>query len=152
MNYIHHLNQFLKKVEESEEVCPTHISIYLALFHLWNQHHFQSPIAATRIELMRVSKISSKTTFHKCIKDLVAWKWIEYTPSTSIYRGSSFRLFPFSSSPKNGLGKSSHSGTRNNTSDGITNEPEMVSYKQTRTNDLNTKINKSKTKNYNEEL
>ncbi len=152
MNYILHLNQFLKKVEESDKVCPTHISLYLALFHLWNQHHFQSPIAATRIELMHVSKISSKTTFHKCIKDLVAWKWIEYTPSTSIYRGSSFRLFPFSNSPKNGPAKGPSDGTRTNTSDGIPNEPVMVSYKQTETNHSNSKINKSKTKNYNEEL
>lgn len=152
MNYIHHLNHFLKKVEESETVCPTHISLYMALFHLWNQHHFQSPIAATRIELMHVSKISSKTTFHKCIKDLVEWKWIEYSPSTSIYRGSSFRLFPFSNSPKNGPANSSSSGTRSNTSNGIANEPEMVSYKQTDTNHLNLKINKSKNKNYDEEL
>ena len=34
MNYIIHLNQFQKKVEESEAVCPTHIKLYLALFHL----------------------------------------------------------------------------------------------------------------------
>ncbi|SFJ37108.1 hypothetical protein [Myroides guanonis] len=129
MNYIIHLNQFLKKVEESEAVCPTHISLYLALFHLWNHHYFQSPIAAVHIELIHVNKISSKTTFHKCIKDLVAWMWTKYTPSTSIYRGNSFRLLSFSNSPKNGPGNDPNDSPNAKTSNGISNEPEMVSYK-----------------------
>ncbi len=102
-----------------------------------------------------MTKISPKTTFHKCIKDLVEWKWIEYTPSTSIYRGSSFRLFPFSNSPKNGLGNGPNGSMNARTSNDKSNEPEMVSYKQTNTNVLNLKINKSilmNLKNYDEEL
>lgn len=102
MKYTIHLNQFLKKVEESNKVCPTHINLHLALFYLWNHHHFQSPITTTHIELMHMSKFNFKTTFHKCIKDLVNWKWIKYLPSKSIYKGSSFRLLPFSNSSKNG--------------------------------------------------
>lgn len=155
MNYIQHLNQFLKKVEKNEAVRPTHISLYLSLFHLWNQHHFQNPIAATRTELMRVSKISAKTTFHNCIRDLVAWNWIEYIPSTSIYKGSSFRLIPFTSSPKNGLGSDTSAGISASSNDGTRVEPEVIPYIQTKTNDLNLKNNKSiskNLKNYNEEL
>ena len=167
MNYVYHLNQFLKKVENQETARPTHISLYLSLFHLWNQHHFQNPIAATRVELMHVSKISAKNTFYKCLKDLVDWEWIEYTPASSIYKGASFRIIPFSSGSKNEPSDRLGSETSRENGDETSTAPgggsvvgtvvgsEVVSYIQTNTNLLNLKNNKpifKNLKNYNEEL
>lgn len=163
MNYIQHLNRFFKKVEQQEAARPTHISLYLSLFHLWNQHHFQNPITATRVELMHVSKISAKNTFYKCLKDLAEWKWIEYTPASSIYKGASFRIIPFSSGSKNEpsgrLGNDTWHGNSTETATALRGGSEVglevVPYIQTNTNLLNLKNNKSiskNLKNYNEEL
>ena len=70
MNYIKHLTGFFEKVSIDFELNPTHISLYMAVFQLWNQNRFQNPIGISRDELMRISKISSTATFHKCIKEL----------------------------------------------------------------------------------
>jgi len=41
-----------------------------------------------REELMRFSKIGSKNTYHKCIKELNHWKYIHYMPSYNPFKGS----------------------------------------------------------------
>lgn len=97
MKYATHLYAFLREVEQNEKLLPTHISLYLALFQLWRHHHFQNPIPATRTELMRISKISSRTTYQRCVKDLENMKWLTYTSSHSIYKGSLFWFLPFAS-------------------------------------------------------
>lgn len=150
MNYVQHLNQFFCRVENSEQVKPTHISLYLALFQLWNLNRFQNPITATRSELMRVSKISSYTTYYKCIHDLSALNWIVYTPSNSIYRGSSFRLKPFYTVPLNDTQSDNGGSTTPTTGVG---QP-IVSFKQTDKNILNNINKKSikKNKNYGEQF
>ena len=159
MNYIHHMNQFFKKIEQSDAVLPSHISLYLALFQCWNYNRFQNPIASSRTELMHVSKISSKTTFYKCIHDLSKWKWIEYSPSNSCYRGSLFRLHFFEESnqkqePKN----RTTSRTTDKTTERIPNEPVEVPLIQTtktsknNSNDIENEknIKSIQPKNYNE--
>lgn len=150
MNYIQHLNHFFHKVEASEKIQPTHISLYLALFQLWNVNRFQNPITASRSELMRVSKISSYTTYYKCIHVLSELDWIEYTPSNSLYRGSYFRLKPFGSIPLN----DTRTGTPPDTGDGTGSVPEVVQYIQTDLNNINSTNNKTdlKTKNYDEQF
>jgi hypothetical protein len=44
---------------------------------------------------MRISKISSKATYHKCLKNLHALGYIEYQPSYNPFRGSHVILFNF---------------------------------------------------------
>lgn len=68
---------------------PPAISVYMAIFQIWNHNRFKSPIYATRDELMYASKISSTATYHKCIKLLVQKEYIEYTPSYSSYTRTS---------------------------------------------------------------
>ncbi|SHJ12821.1 hypothetical protein SAMN05443429_1104 [Cruoricaptor ignavus] len=67
---------------------PTHISLYLAIFQFWNVNQFKNPIYVSRNELMKLSKISSYTTYHKCIKDLEATGLIEYFPSYNPSKGT----------------------------------------------------------------
>jgi hypothetical protein len=45
---------------------------------------------------MRISKISSKATYHKCLKNLHALGYIDYQPSYNPVRGSHVILFNFS--------------------------------------------------------
>ena len=88
MNYIKHLTAFFEKVSQEFDLNPTHISLYMALFQSWNYNRFQNPISICRSEIMRISKIASFATYHKCIKDLDAKGYIKYEPSYNPFKGS----------------------------------------------------------------
>ncbi len=93
MNYIKHLTGFFDKVVQDDRLNPTHISLYIALFQFWNVQRFKNPISISRDEVMRVSKICSKATYHKCMKDLHNYKYVNYDPSYNPFRGSLITLF-----------------------------------------------------------
>lgn len=98
MNYIRHLTGFYDRIQEDNRLNPTHISLYLALFQFWNLNHFQNPISISRTEMMRLSKISALGTYHKCIKQLQEYGYIEYLPSFNPYKGSLVNLYNFENS------------------------------------------------------
>ena len=100
MNYIKHLTGFFDKVIQDRHLNPTHISLYVALFQQWNINRFQNPISITRDEMMRISKIASKATYHKCIRELNDKGFLKYDPSFNPYRGSMVFLFNFSDENK----------------------------------------------------
>ena len=88
MNYIKHLSGFFNKIVDDIDLNPTHVSLYMALFQYWNLNRFQNPISITRNELMRISKIFSKATYHKCVNELHQKGYIIYEPSHNPLRGS----------------------------------------------------------------
>ena len=96
MNYIKHLTGFFEKVAIDKTLNPTHISLYIALFQFWNCNRFKNPISISRDEVMRISKISSKATYHKCLKNLHNLGYINYEPSYNPFKGSHVILFNFS--------------------------------------------------------
>ena len=96
MNYIKHLTGFFDKVAKDKTLNPTHISLYIALFQFWNCNRFKNPISISRDEIMRISKISSKATYHKCLKALHSLGYIKYEPSYNPFKGSHVFLFNFS--------------------------------------------------------
>lgn len=96
MNYIKHLTGFFDRVVKDRHLNPTHISLYMALFQYWNVNRFQNPISITRDEIMRISKICSKATYHKCMKELNDKSYIKYEPSFNPFKGSMVILFNFS--------------------------------------------------------
>ncbi|MFT6638805.1 MAG: hypothetical protein ACJAYP_001391 [Flavobacterium sp.] len=96
MNYIKHLTGFFEKVAVDKTLNPTHVSLYIALFQFWNCNRFKSPISISRDEVMRISKISSKATYHKCLKNLHSLGYINYEPSYNPFKGSHVYLFNFS--------------------------------------------------------
>jgi len=95
MNYIKHLTGFFDKVAKDKLLNPTHVSLYIALFQFWNYNRFKNPISISRDEVMRISKISSKATYHKCLKALHANGYIKYEPSYNPFKGSHVFLFNF---------------------------------------------------------
>ena len=96
MNYIKHLTGFFEKVAIDKTLNPTHVSLYIALFQFWNCNRFKNPISINRDEVMRISKISSKATYHKCLKNLHSLGYINYEPSCNPFKGSHVILFNFS--------------------------------------------------------
>lgn len=95
MNYIKHLNGILNLFSKDSRLNPTHISLYFALFHLWNLHRFPEIFFVHREELMRISKIGSKSTYHRCLKELNHWKYLYYFPSHNPLKGSRVKMFKF---------------------------------------------------------
>ena len=96
MNYIKHLTGFFEKVAIDKTLNPTHVSLYMSLFQFWNCNRFKNPLSISRDEVMRISKISSKATYHKCLKNLHSLGYINYEPSFNPFRGSHVYLFNFS--------------------------------------------------------
>jgi hypothetical protein len=95
MNYIKHLSGFFNKVSVDDRLNPTHVSLYVSLFQFWNACRFHNPISISRQEAMNVSKISSKVTYHKCIRELHQFGYLRYEPSYNPFKGSLVYLFDF---------------------------------------------------------
>lgn len=86
-------------ISKDSRLNPTHISLYMALFNLWNLNRFPKDFIVIRDEVMKLSKIASKSTYHRCLKQLDAWKYIQYSPSHNSFKGSRIRLFIFGTTP-----------------------------------------------------
>lgn len=95
INYIKHLNGVFVQFSKDSRLNPTHISLYVALFQIWNDYHFTESFYINRSEVMELSKVGSKTTYHRCIKELSHWKYLLYTPSHNPFRGSRIKMFNF---------------------------------------------------------
>ena len=98
MNYIKHLTAAMERFASDDRLNPTHVSLYLALFQYWNLARFKNPVSISRDEIMRLSKIGSKVTYHRCIKDLHNWNYLQYDPSHNPFKGSHVHMFNFCTS------------------------------------------------------
>jgi hypothetical protein len=96
MSHSQRLNGFFDRILQDQNLNPTHISLYIALFQLWDINRFLNPISVTRDEVMRLSKICSKTTYHKCLRELNDKGYVKYEPSFNPYKGSMVFLVDFS--------------------------------------------------------
>jgi len=92
MNYILHLNHVLECFTEDERIIHRHISMYMALFFLWNKLKFPEIIHIERGELMPLSKLGSMKFYHLTLRELHEWGYIDYRPSKSCYRGSGVKM------------------------------------------------------------
>lgn len=100
MNYIKHLNAIFILFSRDTRLNPSHISLYMALFQLWNINRFTEVFFIHRNEVMQLSKLGSQTTYHKCLKQLDHYKYIQYLPSHNPFKGSRVRLYKFDTSDK----------------------------------------------------
>jgi hypothetical protein len=79
---------FLKEACEDSKLTPAHISLYVALVFCWQQNGHLHPVTIHRNEVMRLAKISGRTTYQKCIRELQAYGYIKYIPSFNHFLGS----------------------------------------------------------------
>lgn len=94
MNYIKQLTFFFNKATADTGLTPTHSSLFMALFQLWNQARFTKSIQIVRDDAMRLSKINSKATYHKAMAYLHRNGYIDYQPSYNPFKGSAISFFP----------------------------------------------------------
>lgn len=95
INYIKHLNAVFHQFSKDSRLNPTHISLYMAFFQLWNHNRFPKKFHVNREDVMKLSKIGSKSTYHKCIKELDHYKYLVYFPSHNPFKGSQIRMLIF---------------------------------------------------------
>jgi replication initiation and membrane attachment protein DnaB len=81
MEKVRELSLFYAAIREDHRIGPTHISLYMAIFQLYNLNGFQNPLRTNRAILMGMAKIAGLATFHKCIKELRELGYIQYLPS-----------------------------------------------------------------------
>jgi len=93
VNYIRHLNDFYN-YHESDRLHANHISLYHALFRIWNKHEFENPIQIRKEEVLRLCGIGSKTTYTKCLRDLHDLNYIIYKPSKAPFIPSAVTMLP----------------------------------------------------------
>ena len=71
-----------------EHMLPSHISMYVSLLQLWSVNRFKNPFRIHREEVMKLSRIKSLATYHRCIRKLHNAGLIHYSPSYDPYKGS----------------------------------------------------------------
>ncbi len=92
MGEIKELTSFYEAIRDDPRIGATHISLYMALFQLYNLNGFKNPISICRKKVMEVAKISGLATYHKCMRDLVEFGYIQYEPSYNPAINSQVRL------------------------------------------------------------
>lgn len=105
MNYIKLLNAAFEKFYFDDRLNPTHISLYMALFHEWNSSRFANEFYVNRRDLMLASKIGSKSTYHRCVTNLDSWGYLFYFPSNNPYKGSKIKMSIIGTSDEPDMGR-----------------------------------------------
>ena len=80
MDQLNPLSQFFKAIEKDQRISITHIVIFAALVPFRTAAGYITPIKAYRHEIMKIAKITGPVTYHRCIKDLNEYGYINYLP------------------------------------------------------------------------
>ena len=78
----------IRRMASDKRFGAAHISLCAALFVAWQRDYFQNPFSVSRKSLMDYSRIASKATYHKCMRDLDGYGYIRYQPSYYPKKGS----------------------------------------------------------------
>lgn len=74
------IENFLKTAITDHQLFPTHISLFIAIFH-YSKDDPNAEFRICRRKLMQCSGIKSIATYHKCLLELVHAGYIEYKPT-----------------------------------------------------------------------
>lgn len=94
----HTLSNYFERIVSDERLFSTHISLCIALFYFSNCEHPSRPFQVSRSKLMRFSRIKSIATYHKNIRDLNNFGYIDYKPSWHPLKGTQVKIL-FDSEP-----------------------------------------------------
>jgi hypothetical protein len=86
------LSLFINHVVSDYRLKPVHIALSTALCQAWIASRFQRSYHVSRRKLMKASRILSRATYHKALRELQAFGYLEYHPSYHPLNGSSVTL------------------------------------------------------------
>jgi len=81
MERLQQITHYIRTVASDGRLKPIHIALSFALCNGWIASQFQQPYRVSRKGLMQASRIRSKATYHKVIKDLQSYGYLKYYPS-----------------------------------------------------------------------
>lgn len=92
MEALHQLSYFFNRIQADPRISITHIGIYAALIRYGEQIGADNSFSAFAIQIMIIAKISSSSTYHKCIRELHEYGYISYKPSFNKKKASVISL------------------------------------------------------------
>lgn len=84
--------KIVKVAIKDKRLSASHMSLILAILILKNETRTKGPIRVSRKQIMERSHIGSIVTYHKCLKELIKFRYIEYIPSYHPKLGSTIRF------------------------------------------------------------
>ena len=110
INYIDHHRQAYFKMSEDNRLSPFHISLYNALFMIWNECGFDTELSVNRNDMMKLSKIGNANTYTKILRDLDLFGYVVYKPSFNPIIGSKVTIITFGKGGSKGSDKGTVKG------------------------------------------
>lgn len=92
MGKVNQLIQLLTRATSDGLLSSTHISLYCVLCLAWLINGGKASFNISQSKIMFASKIKSKATYHKIIKDLKHFGYVSYVPSYHPNEGSRVSL------------------------------------------------------------
>jgi hypothetical protein len=92
MESINYLGMFFNAIANDPRVSITHIGIYAALLQYWQMNNYPMPLEVFSHDIMPIAKVSASKTYHRCIRDLNDYGYLEYIPSYNKHSGSKVYL------------------------------------------------------------
>jgi len=86
------LSSFLQLASKNKRFHQSHLSLYSALLMCYNKGLCQNPFRISRREIMKHSAIHSFATYHKCMRDLIEYGYVDYQPSYHPHLASQITL------------------------------------------------------------
>jgi len=79
---------FYRMAASDDRLRPQHVSLYFAIVSMAKGESNTNTVAVTRRELMEISRLSSTATYHRCMRELERYGYIQYHPSYNPSLGS----------------------------------------------------------------
>ena len=86
------LSFLFKRIEDDSRLRVTHIALYTAISMCWIRSQYKTEFRISRKELMLMAHIDSIATYHKIMRELIAYGYIVYAPSFHPLQASTVSL------------------------------------------------------------
>jgi hypothetical protein len=80
MEALNLVSGFFDAIRKDPCISTTHISIYMALVFYSKDQPATCPIHVFSQQIIDICKISSRSTYYRCMHDLDAFGYLQYTP------------------------------------------------------------------------
>ncbi|MDX5421861.1 MAG: hypothetical protein LPK07_13460 [Hymenobacteraceae bacterium] len=88
MEQVQVLLRFFTAALHDPRIGTSHIALYVAFYQRWVKEGSGAPVLAYSHEMMPVAKICSSATYHRVLRELDAYGYLQYEPSFSRLRRS----------------------------------------------------------------
>lgn len=106
VNYItHHKNVFISMM--NDDISCIDMSIYNALFLIWNRCDFDTELSINRNDVMKLAKVGNANTYTKSLRTLSGKGYIIYKPSNNPLLGSKVTIIRYDKGSDKTTAKSS---------------------------------------------